>query len=206
MDTAKLPSMTRNLERVGVEGWAHVPKAVHPDLLGRIIAETSDLAFKPAEPVINPVLQNCSYCTLSYPREIAGQFRSVTELLRDLMIAARDAGRPGWWPNQVMLHRYPEAEFGIGSHRDRRAYRQLVAVVSLSGTADLSFYAEDRSTVLKTVRCKPGSLLWLQGWDRNDPASANRRPIHGVTGGIRGERTSIAFRMYMPLGPDDQLS
>jgi hypothetical protein len=93
--------------------------------------------------------------------------------------------------------RYPDKGAGISPHRDSRRFTQMIAIISLSGSADFRIVA-DRSgrEIIQRWRCLPGDLVLLRGPGLSDPLDgSDPRPLHSVSSSTQGGRLTVAFRM-----------
>jgi hypothetical protein len=127
---------------------------------------------------------------VGFPR-VAELCRALTLLVREQGAAIR--GLRTWRVNEAGVVIYRRGSIGITPHLDGKRYRRLVAVVTVSGEAELSI-CEDRSgSVSSAFEAGPGSITLLRG-----PGLRNRRdgrPFHAVSSPRNGERCAIGLRM-----------
>jgi hypothetical protein len=106
--------------------------------------------------------------------------RAFAATLEGLLNAALDRlePRPLAHPlrlNDAVVQRYPKGSFGITAHRDHIRYEDLVALVTLTGTARLSLCDDRGGANPREIPSPPGDLLLMRapGFDgRRD------RPFH----------------------------
>jgi hypothetical protein len=69
--------------------------------------------------------------------------------------------------------------------------------VSLEGQGQLAILADRAGErVLADFTCRPGDIVLLRGPGLADPVDgSDPRPLHAVSGPLRGRRVSLTFRM-----------
>ena len=95
--------------------------------------------------------------------------------------------------NDLILQHYQVGAAGITPHRDHITYRELVALISLSGSGRFTLCDDRAGTGARRVPIPPGSALLMvaPGFDgRRD------RPFHALTD-ITQERYSLGLRYLM---------
>jgi hypothetical protein len=126
-------------------------------------------------------------------------FRDASQAVRDvgseLIVrtnrAANDRGLPGIPPfNEVTWTRYPLGMGRITRHRDRSAYRGIVAVATLLGAATFRVYAH--GDVIAEYETAPGHLVLLRGTGWPDLEAP--RPSHEVDPPVGRERMIMTLR------------
>jgi hypothetical protein len=168
------------LERLEAEDAVALP------LLGararrRLIGATSRLRYRPATPMVGTnakaVRQEFEIC-MTIPE--SSLLRSFAATLEGLLNAAlgRLTPAPLDHPlqlNDLVVQRYPKGALGITAHRDHIRYRDLVALVTLSGTARFCLCADRGGRGTREIPSPGGSLLLMRA-----PGFAGRRdrPFH----------------------------
>lgn len=112
--------------------------------------------------------------------------------------AAEIEGLDAWYPDEVAVQRYEPGSAGISTHRDGRRHRQLVAILTLEGSALLRQCSDREGTTLRAWEADVGSLVVLRG-----PGLAGRddeRPLHAVDGPREHRRTSFTLRATSSTG------
>jgi hypothetical protein len=125
-------------------------------------------------------------------------FPRVAELCRALTLLVREQGGAirglrTWHVNEAGVVIYRRGSIGITPHLDGKRYRRLVAVVTVSGEAELSICRDRSGTVVDAFAAEPGSITLLRG-----PGLDYRRdgrPFHAVSSPRNGERCAIGLRM-----------
>ena len=192
-------AMAAALRRVGTEGAASLPLLDSGDQ-ERLSGAAGRLPFRPATPVIGEgerrVLQDFELTT-ELGRD--GPFHAVARALQAL-VAEGLAGMsvPPLDPpppfDDLIVQRYPVGSIGITPHRDHITYRDLVALVTLSGRARL-FLCDDRSgRGEREIPMPPGSLVLLRA-----PGFGGRddRPFH-LLRDVTEARISLGLRHEVP--------
>jgi len=97
---------------------------------------------------------------------------------------------PGFELNDLILQRYEAGSAGITPHRDHLRYRELVALVALSGGARFLITADRAGSEPRGLAIAPGSLLLMlaPGF-----AGCRERPFHALDR-IESERYSLGLR------------
>lgn len=192
-------SVAEALRRIESEDAASLP-LLDADAQRRLSAAAGRLAYRPATPVIGEgerrVLQDFELTT-----ELGsnGPFHVVARALEALVAAALTGmAAPPLDPpppfNDLIVQRYPVGSAGITPHRDHITYRDLVALVTLSGRARL-FLCDDRSgRGEREIPMAPGSVILLRApgfGGRND------RPFH-LLREVTETRLSLGLRHEVP--------
>lgn len=192
-------AMAEALRRIEAEDAASLPLLSAGDQ-NRLSAAAEGLAFRPATPVIGEgerrVLQDFELTT-----ELGadGPFHAVARALEALVAEAlARMARPPLDPpppfNDLIVQRYPVGSAGITPHRDHITYRDLVALVTISGRARL-FLCDDRSgRGEREIPMPPGSLVLLRA-----PGFGGRddRPFH-LLRDVTETRLSLGLRHEVP--------
>ncbi len=172
-------------------GWASVPAAIDAAELDALVAAVSDLVLEPLEPSAGPVRQAGAAAVCAVAR------RPALELLADrLGRAAAEAGA-AWAPDEAATTLYHAGD-GISPHRDNSFYEGFVAVVTLTGSAELRVVADRAGDVeLARWRATPGHLALLRG----PRAEGEGRPLHEVgPAGAGGRRVMVLRRNQRGAG------
>ncbi len=147
----------------------------------RLIGATTSLPYRAATPVIgtdaNAVRQDFELC-MAIPG--SSLLRAFAAALERLVNAALDClePKPLTRPlrfNDLIVQRYSKGSSGITAHRDHVRYRNLVALVALSGSARFCLCENRAGQGAREIPCPPGSLLLMRApgfGDRRD------RPFH----------------------------
>jgi hypothetical protein len=189
----RLPSLPSRFAAVGA---AHFTGAVRRDELAALEADAVALAFHRAPERIGPVRQRADVAEAGLAEAGAAIRRLARELRRALPGSPTRQGE-GFLPNEVTIMRYRGTCAGISPHRDHARYRELVAIVSLTGAATLAVVADRAGQRrLRTWRCLPGDLVLLRapGW----AGVEDGRPLHLVEPEHGAERLSLSLRMSRP--------
>jgi hypothetical protein len=123
------------------------------------------------------------------------QYLALAGLCDELVGQVHRHGVPQWLPNEVAVQRYHPGSLGITPHRDQRWFAQLVATITVAGSAPFTLCRNRAGDPIRTWQASEGSLVLLRG-----PGLAGQedgRPMHlvgGPTGGTA--RTSIGIRMH----------
>ncbi len=162
----------------------------------RLIGATSRLRYRPATPVIgtgaNAVHQDFELCMAIPERSLLRSFAATLETLLNTALA-RMKPRPLARPlhlNDAIVQRYPAGSSGITAHRDHLRYRDLVALVTLSGAARICFCDDRNRGNAREIPCPPGHLLLMRA-----PGFAGQanRPFHFLDRVTRA-RLSLGLR------------
>lgn len=192
-------AMADALSQVETEDAASLP-LLDADEQGRLTAAAGRLPFRKATPVIGEgerrVLQDFELTT---QLGTDGPFHAVARALEGLTAEAlASMPAPPLDPpppfNDLIVQRYPVGSAGITPHRDHVTYRDLVALVTLSGRARL-FLCDDRSgRGEREIPMPPGSLVLLRA-----PGFGGRedRPFH-LLRDVTETRLSLGLRHEVP--------
>ncbi len=179
--------------------------AVSLPLLGtrirrRLIGATTRLPYRSAIPVVgagaNAVRQDFELCMAIPARSLLRAFAATLEALLNAALdrlEPQPLARPLDHPlrlNDVIVQRYPKGSFGITAHRDHVRYQDLVALVTLSGTARFCLCDDRAGRGARELPCPPGHLLLLRA-----PGFGGRRdrPFHFLDR-IARPRLSLGLR------------
>ncbi len=162
----------------------------------RLIGATTRLRYRPATPVIgtgaNAVYQDFELCMAIPERSLLRAFASALEALLNaalMRMEPRPLARP-LHLNDAIVQRYPAGSSGITAHRDHLRYRDLVALVTLSGAARICLCDDRAGSNQREIPCPPGHLLLMRA-----PGFAGRdeRPFHFLDRVTRA-RLSLGLR------------
>ncbi len=190
-------------ELAGALARLEAEHAVSLPLLGararrRLIGATTGLPYGPAIPVVGSgagaVRQDFELC-MAIPER--GLLRACAATLEGLLNAAleRLKHQPLDHPlhfNDLIVQRYPRGSFGITAHRDHLRYRDLVALVTLSGAARFCLCDDRAGRGARALPCPPGHLLLMRA-----PGFGKRpdRPFHFLDRVTR-PRLSLGLRHH----------
>ena len=96
--------------------------------------------------------------------------------------------------NDLMVQRYYPGSRGITPHRDHITYRNIVALVTLSGRARFFICADRSGRDQREIAMTPGNLILMRA-----PGFADRedRPFH-LLNGVTETRVGLGFRHEVP--------
>jgi hypothetical protein len=182
------------LREVTEQGAAFVARAVCQLCCEQLAAELASGPFEPVVPVIGQVRQQAE--SFEVPVEQLLPWYPVLASLCDQLVGQVHMHEVSEWvPNEVAIQRYQPGSLGITPHRDQRRFAQLVAVVTVAGSAPFTLCRNRSGDAIQTWQAHEGSLILLRGPGlAGDP---DGRPMHMVgrpTGGTA--RTSIGIRMH----------
>jgi 2OG-Fe(II) oxygenase superfamily len=183
------------LREVTEQGAAFAAGAVRPLFCARLVAELRDGPYKPVAPLIGQVRQETE--SFEVPFEQLEKYPVLRILCSELVWQVHEHGVPEWVPNEVAVQRYQPGSIGITPHRDQRRYAQLVALVTIAGSAPFTLCRNRDGAPIRTWRTGEGSLVLLRGPGR--PGDPDGRPMHLVGGPLDTQRTSIGIRMDTAL-------
>ncbi len=147
----------------------------------RLVGATTRLPYRPATPVVgtgaNAVRQDFELCMAIPERSLLRAFAAALERLLNGALERLEA-RPLDHPlrlNDLIVQRYPKGSLGITAHRDHIRYRDLVALVTLSGAARICLCDDRAGRGARELPCPAGSLLLMRA-----PGFGGRhdRPFH----------------------------
>ncbi len=179
------------LHEVTAQGAAYAARAVRQPVCAQLAAELRDGRYEPVESVIGSVRQE----TEAFEVAVAelDRYPLLSSVCDELVRRLHEHGVPQWVPNEVSIQRYRPGSIGITPHRDQRRYAQLVAVITITGSAPFTLCRNRGGDPLRTWQADEGSLVLLRG-----PGLAgdqDGRPMHMVGGPTGTPRTSIGIRM-----------
>lgn len=175
--------------------FLHVPQLLVPWRCDVLASQTEELSWEALPPVVGKVRQDADMSASA----LASAPTAIKQLGSDLREAiapwlCRRAGpQAALWPNEAAALRYPHRG-GITAHRDIARYKFLIVIASISGTAVIEFFGEQR----RVVETRAGDLLVLLG------SGAGERPRHAVTITSEQGRLSITYRYDADLPNFDQ--
>ncbi|MGH3825416.1 MAG: hypothetical protein ACRDRA_21635 [Pseudonocardiaceae bacterium] len=181
------------LREVTEQGAAFAAGAVRRGVRDQLAAELVSGPYKPVQPVIGQVRQEAD--SFLIPLGQLGRYPVLSRLCDELVRQVHTHGVPEWVPNEVAVQRYQPGSLGITPHRDQRRYAQLVAVITIAGSAPFTLCRNRDGDPIRTWQADEGSLVALRG-----PGLAGHpdgRPMHLVGGPTGTPRTSIGIRMDM---------
>ncbi|MGH3778061.1 MAG: hypothetical protein ACRDRR_20395 [Pseudonocardiaceae bacterium] len=179
------------LREVTEQGAAFAARAVRRPFCDRLAAELRDGPYEPVEPLIGQVRQEAESFEVGVGE--LDRYPVLTSLCDELVVQVHQHGVPDWVPNEVAVQRYPPGSVGITPHRDQRRYAQLVAVITVAGSAPFTLCRNRDGDPIRTWQADEGSLVLLRGPGlASDP---DGRPMHLVGGPTGTPRTSIGIRM-----------
>jgi hypothetical protein len=172
-------------------GAAFAAHAVRQLVCEQLAGELRDAPYQPVESVIGPVRQE----TESFEVTISevDQYPLLSGLCAELIRQVHEHGIPQWMPNEASIQRYRPGSVGITPHRDQRRYAQLVAVITIAGSALFTLCRNRDGDPIRTWQAQQGSLVLLRGPGLG--GDADGRPMHMVGGPTGTPRTSIGIRM-----------
>lgn len=178
------------------DGAIHSRGALSPFALGRLRSHIREsVRPHPARSDVDGVWQTADVAVLA---DEVLKASPLGELAAEFGTLARREGHPlvseSFAPNEATIMSYARSTAGIGPHLDRRRYRELIAIFSVSGRARLELVADRAGRrVLTAFDCVPGDLVLLRapGLGGIDDG----RPLHQVGGPRRGTRVSLSLRM-----------
>lgn len=179
------------LREVTAQGAAFAARAVRRPLCDQLAAELQGGPYEPVQPLIGPVRQEVESFEVGVGE--LGRYPVLTSLCDELARQVHQHGVPEWVPNEVAVQRYQVGSVGITPHRDQRRYAQLVAVITVAGSAPFTLCRNRDGDPIRTWQAEAGSLVLLRGPGlAGDP---DGRPMHLVGGPTGTPRTSIGIRM-----------
>jgi len=166
-------------------GWASVADAVALGEIGALEASVADLVLEPLASEVGPVRQAGAAAICA----VAG--RPALEALAARLGRAASATGMSWNPDEAATTAYGPGE-GISPHRDNAYYTGLVAVVTLTGSAEIRVVADRAGRQeLACWTAGPGHLALFRG----PRPGGEGRPIHGVgAAGPAGRRVLVLRR------------
>jgi hypothetical protein len=181
------------LHEVGEQGAAFAAEAMTPGCRARLVAELATGPYQRLPPVIGPVRQEAEAFMIPLAR-LEG-YPVLAGLCAELVAAVHQHGVPQWVPNEVAVQRYLPGSAGISPHRDRRRYAQLIAVITVTGSASFTLCRDRRGEPIRSWPARAGSLVLLRGLGLGGVADG--RPMHAVAGptATGTPRISVGLRM-----------
>jgi hypothetical protein len=181
------------LGAVTEQGAAFAARALDQPCCAQLVAELGSGPYRPVTPVIGQVRQQAEAFEVPV-EQLPSRYPVLADLCDELVGQVQRHGVPEWVPNEVAIQRYQPGSLGITPHRDQRRFAQLVAVVTIAGSAPFTLCRNRSGDPIQTWQANEGSLVLLRGTGlAGDP---NGRPMHLVRGPTGGNpRTSIGIRM-----------
>jgi hypothetical protein len=184
------------LREVAEQGAAFAAHAVRQLVCEQLADELRDGPYQPVESVIGQVRQETESFEVAIPEP--DRYPVLSSLCEELIRQVHEHGVPQWVPNEIWIQRYRPGSVGITPHRDQRRYAQLVAVITIAGSAPFTLCRNRDGDPIRTWQAQQGSLVLLRGPGlAGDP---DGRPMHLVGGPIGTPRTSIGIRMDTAYG------
>ncbi|MGH3982406.1 MAG: hypothetical protein ACRDST_06895 [Pseudonocardiaceae bacterium] len=179
------------LREVTEQGAAFAAHAVREPVCEQLADELRGGPYQPVESVIGQVRQETESFEVAIPEP--GRYPVLSSLCDELIRQVHGHGVPQWMPNEISIQRYRPGSVGITPHRDQRRYAQLVAVITIAGSAPFTLCRNRDGDPIRTWQAQQGSLVLLRGPGlAGDP---DGRPMHSVGGPTGTPRTSIGVRM-----------
>ncbi len=192
---ADAANLAEALARLDVEPAVSLP-LLSAHARRRLIGATSRLRYRPATPVIgtgaSAVYQDFELCMAIPERSLLRAFAGALEALLNAALTRMEP-RPLARPlhlNDAIVQRYPAGSSGITAHRDHLRYRNLVALVTLSGAARICLCDDRAGSNPREIPCPPGHLLLMRA---PGFAGRNERPFHFLDRVTRA-RLSLGLR------------
>ncbi len=180
------------LREVIAHGAAFAAGAVRPPCCDQVAAELVAGPFEPVEPVIGQVRQQTESFVIPLAL-LERRYPVLAGLCQQLVRQLHTHGLPQWAPNEVAVQRYQPDSIGITPHRDQRRYAQLVAIITVAGSAPFTLCHNRIGDAIRTWQAEAGSLVLLRGTGL--AGEPDGRPMHMVGAPIGAPRTSIGIRM-----------
>ncbi len=185
------------LGAVARTGAAFAARAVTEPLRHAVLAEVAGLPFEDVEPVVGGrVRQDAAAFVIEDHR--LGNYPALHTLREQLVRAvhdhaARSSCLASWQPTEACVQLYRPGALGVSPHLDHKRYAMLVAVVTITGTADFTLCRNRSGEPIRTWTAGPGSLALLRGPGLT--GDQDGRPLHAVGGPTSGDRVSVGIRM-----------
>lgn len=179
------------LREVGEHSAAFAAEAVTSGWCARLAAELATGPYQRLPPVIGPVRQEVE--AFMIPLAQLPHYPVLAGLCAQLVAAVHQHGVRQWVPNEVAVQRYLPGSAGISPHRDRRRYAQLIAVITVTGSAAFTVCRDRRGEPIRSWPASAGSLVLLRGTGLGGVADG--RPMHAVAGPAGTPRISVGLRM-----------
>jgi alkylated DNA repair dioxygenase AlkB len=144
------------------------------------------------EPVIGQVRQEAESFEVS-AEHLKRRYPLLSILRDELVRRVHEHGVLEWVPNEIVVLRYQPDSFGITPHRDQRRFAQLVAVITVAGSAPFTLCRNREGEPIRTWQADAGSLVLLRG--SGLAGNPDGRPLHLVGGPTGTPRISIGIRM-----------
>ena len=187
--------LAAGLGRLAAEDAVSLP-LLAPESCGPLIEAAMGLPYRDATPIIGVgekrVYQDFELTEDLPPGSLFHDLAKALERLTERALTHLDPpplDRPIRL-NDFIIQRYPVGSAGITPHRDHIRYRELVAIVTLSGRARFFTCADRSGRGAREIPIPPGSLLLMRA-----PGFAGRedRPFHMLSD-VTEERLSLGLR------------
>ncbi|MGH4007999.1 MAG: hypothetical protein ACRDTH_07545 [Pseudonocardiaceae bacterium] len=179
------------LREVTEQGATFAARAVRQPFCAQLAAELGDGPYEPVEYLIGQVRQETD--SFELPIEQLDRYPVLRGLCDEFVRQVHELGVPEWEPNEIAIQRYQPGSIGITPHRDQRRYAQLVALITVAGSAPFTLCRNRGGDPIRTWQADEGSLVLLRGPGlAGDP---DGRPMHLIGGPDGRPRTSIGIRM-----------
>ena len=181
-----------------VQALCHMPYISCPffteDEVQQMRKDVSALPFRDAQPVVgNGVHQDFQVC---FPAPRIASLDAVASLLEkglNQIGQKNDIFESDIVLNDCAVQRYHAQSRGIGIHKDGLRYRNIVIIITLSGTSTLYGCTTREGAGRQVIDDSPGQLVLLAAPGFKGLTSAADRPLHGVDNVTDG-RLSIGLR------------
>ncbi|HEX8758969.1 MAG TPA: alpha-ketoglutarate-dependent dioxygenase AlkB [Pseudonocardiaceae bacterium] len=181
----------RLLREATEQGAAFAADAVRQPVCEQLTNELRNGPYQPVKSMIGQVRQETESFKVAIPEP--DRYQVLSSLCDELIRQVHEHGVPQWVPNEVSIQRYLPGSVGITPHRDQRRYAQLVAVITIAGSAPFTLCRNREGDPIRIWQARQGSLVLLRGPGlAGDP---DGRPMHMVGGPTGTPRTSIGLRM-----------
>jgi hypothetical protein len=184
------------LDEVAARGFALERGALDRSDRRRLLAEAAGASdrFLRVPDRVNGVQQRADQLSLRIGDPRCPVVNALAERLRRHLTAGTDVhGVHRFAPTEARYMRYRGERGGLGAHRDGMCYGLVVAVYSLSGSAEFTVLPESSEPTIRML-VEPGDLLLLRapGFD-GQPDGRRRHAVGPPLSG--GERVSLTLRM-----------
>lgn len=167
-----------------------------PGSCGPLIEAAMALPYRDATPIVGTdeqrVHQNFELTVQLPPDSLFHRLAKALERLTERALGHIDPP-PLAGPvrlDDMIIQRYPVGSAGITPHRDHIRYRDLVAIVTLSGHARFFICADRSGRDAREIPIRPGSLLLMRA---PGFAGLEDRPFHMLSD-VTEERLSLGLR------------
>lgn len=184
------------LAEVAATGFALVRRALPDGERLRLLAEANEASerFLRVPARVNGVQQKAHQLSLRIGDPRCPWVNALAGRLRDVLTTAADMhGVQRFSATEARYMRYRGDAGGLGPHRDGMCYGLVVAVYSLTGSAEFNVLPDEAEPTIRML-VEPGDLLLLRapGFD-GEPDGRRRHAVGPPLSG--GERVSLTLRM-----------